>query len=263
MVASNEHVFAVWLTIYRVATVGALALAYWLTHRLCLGWALTTLDAVLVVHFAATLVFLEGWSTSDAITAPGALMVLLVLAQATVRYRPALGAYAAGLFLAALLLLHVVTDPSATRDFQHWRGDEAALVAVATATALALFAAAARARRLLTRGMADSLLRATLSRFVPGKLVEELECSPCPVAGDPGIICYGVIRCRRCRGTVGASGRHRLAGRHAMRQIRGERSVGSCGGDAPFVGPAVPSDIVVVSAAAHAPDRRRQFGEGI
>src|SRR3546814_11664793 len=48
-----------------------------------------------------------------------------------------------------------------------------------------------------------------------------------------------------------------------MRQIRSERSVGSCGGDAPFVGPAVLSDIVVVSAAAHAPDRRRQFGEGI
>src|SRR3546814_4871579 len=81
-------------------------------------------------------------STSDAITAPGALMVLLVLAHATVRYRPALVAYAAGLFLAAWLLLHVVTYPSATRDFQHWRGDEAALVAVVTATALALFAAA-------------------------------------------------------------------------------------------------------------------------
>lgn len=95
VVASNEHVFAVSLTIYRVATVGALALVYWLTHRLCLGWALTTLDAVLVLHFAATLVFLEGWSTSDAITAPGALMVLLVLAQATVRYRPALVAYPA------------------------------------------------------------------------------------------------------------------------------------------------------------------------
>lgn len=175
---SNEHVFAVSLTIYGVATVGALALAYWLTHRQWLGWALTTLDTVLVLHFAATLVFLEDWSTSDAITAPGVLMVFLVLAQATVRYRPALVAYAAGLFLSAWLLLHVVTDPSATRDFRHWRGDEAALVAIVTATALALFAAAARARRLLTRGIAESLLRATLSRFVPAKLVEELERSP-------------------------------------------------------------------------------------
>lgn len=175
---SNEHVFAVSFTIYGVATVGALALAYRLTHRRWLGWALTTLDTVLVLHFAATLVFLEGWSTSDAITAPGVLMVFLVLAQATVRYRPALVAYAAGLFLSAWLLLHVVTDPSAIGDFQHWRGDEAALVAIVTATALALFAAAARARRLLTKGIAESLLRATLSRFVPAKLVEELERSP-------------------------------------------------------------------------------------
>src|SRR3546814_11061935 len=36
---SNEHVFAVSLTIYGVATIGALALAYWLTHRQWLGWA--------------------------------------------------------------------------------------------------------------------------------------------------------------------------------------------------------------------------------
>src|SRR3546814_11401916 len=98
---SNEHVFAVSLTIYGVATIGALALAYWLTHRQWLGWALTTLDALLVLHFAASLVFFEGWSTTDAITAPGVLMVFLVLAQAAVRYRPALVAYAAGLFLSA------------------------------------------------------------------------------------------------------------------------------------------------------------------
>src|SRR3546814_12884161 len=96
---SNEHVFAVSLTIYGVATIGALALAYWLTHRQWLGWALTTLDSLLVLHFAASLVFFEGWSTTDAITAPGVLMVFLVLAQAAVRYRPALVAYAAGLFL--------------------------------------------------------------------------------------------------------------------------------------------------------------------
>lgn len=175
---SNEHVFAFSLTIYGVATVGALALAYRLTHRRWLGWALTTLDTVLVLHFAATLVFVEGWSTSDAITAPGVLMVFLVLAQATLRYRPALVAYAAGLFLCTWVLLHVVSDPSTFGDFQHWRGGEAALVTIVTATALALFAAAARARRLLTRGIAESLLRATLSRFVPAKLVEELERSP-------------------------------------------------------------------------------------
>src|SRR3546814_7893408 len=78
---SNEHVFAVSLTIYGVATIGALALAYWLTHRQWLGWALTTLDALLVLHFAASLVFFEGWSTTDAITAPGVLMVFLVLAR--------------------------------------------------------------------------------------------------------------------------------------------------------------------------------------
>lgn len=43
-----------------------------------------------------------------------------------------------------------------------------------------------------------------------------------------------------------------------MGQIRGERRVGSRDGNAPFVEPAVPDDIVVVSAAAPAPDRRRQ-----
>ncbi|MGE0333898.1 MAG: adenylate/guanylate cyclase domain-containing protein [Gammaproteobacteria bacterium] len=175
---SNEHVFAVSLTIYGVATVGALALAYWLTHRQWLGWALTTLDSLLVLHFAASLVFFEGWSTTDAITAPGVLMVFLVLAQAAVRYRPALVAYAAGLFLSAWVLLHVVTDPSGIGYFQHWRGDEAALMAIVMATALALFAAALRARRLLTRGIAESLLRATLSRFVPSKLIAELERAP-------------------------------------------------------------------------------------
>lgn len=175
---SNEHVFAISLLIYGVATLGALALAYRAEHRLWLGWALTTLDAVLVLHFAATLVFAEGWPASDAITAPGVLMVFLVLAQAAVRYRPVLVAYAAGLFIFAWVLLHIATDPAMIGDFQHWRGDEAALVAIVTATAVALFTAAARARRLLTRGIAESLLRATLSRFVPAKLVAELERSP-------------------------------------------------------------------------------------
>jgi adenylate cyclase len=175
---SNEHGFAISFVIYGVATLGALALAYRPKHRLWLGWALTTLDAVLVLHFAATLVFVESWSTSDAIMAPGVLMVFLVLAQAAVRYRPALVACAAGLFIFAWVLLHIATDPAMIGDFQHWRGDEAALVAIVTATALALFAAAARARRLLTRGIAESLLWATLSRFVPAKLIEELERSP-------------------------------------------------------------------------------------
>lgn len=185
---SNEHVFAVSLVIYGVATLGALALAHRPKHRLWLGWALTTLDAILVLHFATTLVFLEGWSTSDAITAPGVLMIFLVLAQAAVRYRPALVAYAAGLFILAWVLLHIATDPAMIGDFQHWRGDEATLIAIVTATALALFAAAARARRLLTRGIAESLLRATLSRFVPAKLLEELERSP----GGP----FGALRAR-------------------------------------------------------------------
>lgn len=180
---SNEHVFAISLMIYSVATLGALALAYRPEHRLWLGWALTTLDAILVLHFAATLVYFEGWPTSDAITAPGVLMIFLVLAQAAVRYRPALVAYAACLFIFAWVLLHIATDPAMIGDFQHWRGDEAALVAIVTATALALFAAAARARRLLTRGIAESLLRATLSRFVPAKLVQQLEYSPGGPAG--------------------------------------------------------------------------------
>src|SRR5690606_58750 len=97
-------------------------------------------------------------------------------------------AYAAGLFLSAWVLLHVVTDPSAIGHFQHWRGDETALMAIVLATALALFAAALRARRLLTRGIAESLLRATLSRFVPAKLVAELERAP----GAP----FGALRGR-------------------------------------------------------------------
>ena len=51
-------------------------------------------------------------------------------------------------------------------------------MAIVMATALALFAAALRARRLLASGIAESLLRATLSRFVPAKLVAELERAP-------------------------------------------------------------------------------------
>lgn len=174
----NEHVFAVSFMIYGVGTALALVLAYRPTHRLWLGWALTTLDALLVLHFSATLIFFGGWSTSDAIAAPGALMAFLVLAQATVRYRPALVAYAACLFLCGWVLLHIAAGPSPTDGVWYWRGDEAAMIAVVAATALALFAAAARARGLLTRGIAESQLRATLSRFVPAKLVEELERTP-------------------------------------------------------------------------------------
>jgi class 3 adenylate cyclase len=69
---SDQHVFAISFAIYGAATLGALTLAYRSKHRPWLGWALTTL---LVLHFAATLVFVEGWATSDAITAPGVLMV--------------------------------------------------------------------------------------------------------------------------------------------------------------------------------------------
>lgn len=183
---SNDHVFAVSFVIYGIATLVALALAYRPKHHLWLGWALTTLDAILVLHFAATLVFVDGWSTSDAITAPGALMAFLVLAQATVRYRPMLVAYAAGFFLVGWVLLHVVADASLNGDPWYWRGEEAALIAVVAATALALFAASARARRLLTKGIAESQLRTALSRFVPAKLVEEL-------GRDPGTP-FGVLR---------------------------------------------------------------------
>src|SRR3546814_18151694 len=109
-----------------VATFWSLDLSYVLNRPRWLGLTHSTLRALLVLHFAASLVFFEGWSTTDAITAPGVLMVFLVLAQAAVRYRPALVSYAAGLFISAWVLLHVVTDPSGIGPFQHWRGDEAA-----------------------------------------------------------------------------------------------------------------------------------------
>ncbi len=182
----NQHVFTISFTIYGAATIVALALAHRPKHRAWLGWALTTLDAALVLHFSATLIFFEGWSTSDAIVAPGALMAFLVLAQATVRYRPRLVAYTAALFLGGWVLLHIAAGSSPNDGAWYWRGDEAALIAVVAATALALFAAAARARRLLTRGIAESQLRSTLSRFVPAKLVEELERAP----GTP----FGALR---------------------------------------------------------------------
>jgi adenylate cyclase len=185
---SNQHLLVISFAIYGVATTVALALAYRPKHRPSLGWALTTLDAALVLHVTAALVFVDGWSTSDAITAPSALMAFLVLAQATVRYRRLQVAYAAGLFLVGWVLLHLAADSSPNDHLWYWRGEEAALVAIVLATALALFAAAARARRLLTRGIAESQLRATLSRFVPAKLVEELE-------RDPGTQ-FGALRAR-------------------------------------------------------------------
>lgn len=170
----NSHVFVFSLGAYGAATLLALALARGRTHRPWLGWVLTTLDTALVLHFAATLVFIGGWSTSDAMVAPGVLMIFLVLVQGAVRYRPELVLHAAGLFLGGWVLLHFAADPIAEDHLRHWRGDEAALAAVVALTALALVAAAGRARRLLTAAIAESRLRAALSRFVPAKLVEEL-----------------------------------------------------------------------------------------
>lgn len=170
----NSHVFVFSLGAYGAATLLALALARGRTHRPWLGWVLTTLDTALVLHFAATLVFIGDWSTSDAMVAPGVLMIFLVLAQGAVRYRPELVLHAAGLFLGGWVLLHFAADPIAEDHLRHWRGDEAALAAVVALTALALVAAAGRARRLLAAAIAESRLRAALSRFVPAKLVEEL-----------------------------------------------------------------------------------------
>jgi adenylate cyclase len=174
----DRHMFGASLAIYGAATLAALVLAH---SRICwawLGWVLTTLDLALVVHFVAMLVFAEGWSTAEAIGSPGVLMIFVVLAQAALRYRPGLVLYAAGLFLVAWAAFHVLTGEVSLSDpARHWRSGEATFAAIVALTALALFAAATRARRLLVSSIAEARVRATLSRFVPAKLAQEIAAS--------------------------------------------------------------------------------------
>ena len=175
---ADRHLFLVSLAIYGTGTVAALLLAYGRIHRAWLGWALTTLDTALIVHFVAMLVFAGGWSTSEAIGSPGVLMIFVILAQAAVRYRPGLVLYTAGLFLVAWAALHVLTGEASLSDpARHWRSGEATFAAIVALTALALFAAATRVRRLLVSSIAETRVRATLSRFVPARLAQEIAAS--------------------------------------------------------------------------------------
>ena len=170
----QHHGAMIALGAYGAATVLAFGLTFSRTHYSWLPWALMALDIALVLHFMAMLVIYGGLSPAAALTAPGTLLIFLILAQATVRYRPVLIVLASVLFIAGWISLHVLPGVTTAHSPAPWQTDELAYIGLLLLTALTLFLAAKRTHRLLITSIGEARLRATLSRFVPANLVQEL-----------------------------------------------------------------------------------------
>lgn len=161
--------------VYGTATAAWLVLAWLRYHHPLLAWLMTSLDIALVLHFYAMLVFYGGISTAAALGVPGTLIVFLFLAHTAARYRPELVVYGTALFIAGWAGIHAAAEDGLRL---HWGdgGDstELAFLMILGLTAMALFVTARRVRLLLVEAISEANLRATLSRFVPPVLAQEL-----------------------------------------------------------------------------------------
>ncbi len=161
--------------VYGTATAAWLVLAWLRYHRPWIAWLMTSLDIALVLHFYAMLVLYGGVSAAAALGVPGTLIVFLFLAHTAARYRPELVVYGTAVFIAGWAGIHAAAESGLRL---HW-GDsrdstELAFLMILGLTAVALFVTARRVRLLLVEAISEAHLRATLSRFVPPVLAQEL-----------------------------------------------------------------------------------------
>jgi len=170
------------LSIYGVVTAAALILAWRQIFHPAIAYALVTLDVVLVAIHLTLLIQLLALPHAMAYAVPAYGLVFLVLAHASLRFRPWLVVYAAVLFVAVLegsrLLLPEsgkpvalgIADPA----HQPYLYQHVLPLSVIGLTALALWAAGAETRRMLTRAIEQAGRAANLSRFFSPPVAERL-----------------------------------------------------------------------------------------
>jgi adenylate cyclase len=187
------------LVVASLLAYGALALiGIWLAHRRFfrpwLPWLFATADVGLLINFLAVLTLAQDLPLTRALQLPGAAMIFLFLAQAALRFRPALVLYTALLFVAGLAGLYI--EFGANTDMATMRGPsdtpeamarhhlvmnptgEAMRLAIVLMTAAVLAILVWRARHVLITQFVAARQTNNLARFLDPNLAERLARDP-------------------------------------------------------------------------------------
>ena len=188
----TNHPFIAVVTAYGFVSVVGLYLAWRGVQSGVLPYLLAGVDVIVLAASVSMVERMVGVSHDHAMTLPMFSLIFLMLIHASMRYKPRLVAYAAGLFLGALLtfdwlmsrsmmvgsMAGQLGDPSvmsvapwSTFDLIHYR--TAPIVFVGLATIL-LFYVTKRTRNLLQESILQERKVAHLSRFFPENVVAQL-----------------------------------------------------------------------------------------
>ncbi len=177
------------LAAYGVIALVAIAIAYLGFYRPWLPWVWVTSDVAVLWLMLEARFQSMGMSAMAALTLPSASLIFVILAHAAMRHRPALVAYAAGLFLAAwLAALLGFGDAGGGMGPGHRPGarmaavatpwhatlQEVARAAMVALTAVILIVTVMRTRRRVLQSIIEARRAANLSRYMPESLVEQL-----------------------------------------------------------------------------------------
>lgn len=187
------------LVVASLLAYGALALiGIWLAHRhffrQWLPWLFATADVGLLINFLAVLTMAQDLPLTRALQLPGSAMIFLFLAQAALRFRPALVLYTALLFVVGLAGLYVefgantgmatmlgMPDTPEAMARHHLAMNptgEAMRLAIVLMTAAVLAILVWRTRRLLINQLVAARQTNNLSRFLDPNLAERLARDP-------------------------------------------------------------------------------------
>lgn len=162
-------------------TVASLILVTLGFFRPWLPWLFATLDVGVLIHCLAMFVIAMQMPASTMLNGPGAWLIFLYLAMASIRYRPYLVLYVGLLFAVGWVSVWMVAgdigvaghgDGVATAGAT--AAGEAARFAVIVVTIFALALMTTRTRRSVQSALAEARLRATLARYFAGSVVGEL-----------------------------------------------------------------------------------------
>ncbi len=177
------------LAAYGVIALIAIGLAYRAFYRPWLPWVFVTFDVAVLWLMLEARFQSMGMSAMAALTLPSASLIFVILAHAAMRHRPALVAYAAGLFLAAWLAALLGFGDTAggmgpghrpgarmTAVATPWHAtlQEVARAAMVALTAVILIVTVMRTRQRVLQSIIEARRAANLSRYMPESLVEQL-----------------------------------------------------------------------------------------
>lgn len=158
----------------------SLALAQAGVFRPWLPWAYATLDVSILVTLLTLLTDLHGIPLRDAFRVPGAAMIFLFLAQAALRYQPALVLYTAALYVASWAVLVIGFGGHGAAPTPIPSGADLPLhveylrLVITVLVALILGLVAYRTRKLLQSSIVEARSKSNLAKYLPANLVREM-----------------------------------------------------------------------------------------